>query len=161
MSRMAPLDAGFDFSICGFGQASGGALCTVCRRASATQGPRRLWEWTQVCSNKRTHRWRARTVCVIDLLVANEGRVIVPCQDRSRRRRWPKASLYKGLSPGHARPTEGDVRMQLAPDAQGRTPLRAKRLVVTKRAYPGSNSVSVKAQGRWKAAWVGRRFYSR
>jgi hypothetical protein len=29
--------------------------------------------------------------------------VAVPCQDRSRRRRWPKASLYKGLSPGHAR----------------------------------------------------------
>src|SRR6202011_3828967 len=26
--------------------------------------------------------------------------VIVLCQDRSRRRRWPKASLYKGLSPG-------------------------------------------------------------
>src|SRR6266481_5911455 len=53
--------------------------------------------------------WRAPTVPAVDLLVANEGRVIVPCQDRSRRRRWPKASLYKGLSPGHARPTEGDV----------------------------------------------------
>jgi hypothetical protein len=45
----------------------------------------------------------ARTVPTVDLLVANEGREAVPCQDRSRRRRWPKASLYKGLSPGHAR----------------------------------------------------------
>src|SRR5271165_5823284 len=53
--------------------------------------------------------WRAPTVSGVDLLVANKGRVIVPCQDRSRRRRWPKASLYKGLSPGHARPPEGDV----------------------------------------------------
>src|SRR5271157_3298911 len=42
--------------------------------------------------------WRAPTVSGVDLLVANKGRVIVPCQDRSRRRRWPKASLYKGLS---------------------------------------------------------------
>jgi len=126
------------------------------------KGPDAHGNGPQACSNKRTHRWRARTVCAIDLLVANEGRVIVPCQDRSRRRRWPKASLYKGLSPGHARPTEGDVRMQLALDAQGRTPLSAKRLVGHKNeAYPGSNSVSVKAQGRWKAAWVGRRFYSR
>src|SRR5271157_3915738 len=47
--------------------------------------------------------WRAPTVSGVDLLVANKGRVIVPCQDRSRRRRWPKASLYKGLSLGHAR----------------------------------------------------------
>src|SRR5580693_2974612 len=47
--------------------------------------------------------WRAPTVPAIDLLVANQGRVMVPCQDRSRRRRWPKASLYKGPSPGHAR----------------------------------------------------------
>src|SRR5271165_6660221 len=53
--------------------------------------------------------WRAPTVSGVDLLVANKGRVIVPCQDRSRRRRWPKASLYKGLSLGHARPPEGDV----------------------------------------------------
>ena len=45
----------------------------------------------------------------VDLLVANEGWVIVLCQDRSRRRRWPKASLYKGLSPSHARPTDGHV----------------------------------------------------
>src|SRR5208283_885209 len=45
----------------------------------------------------------ARTVPTVDLLVANEGREAVPCQGRSRRRRWPKASLYKGLSPGHAR----------------------------------------------------------
>jgi hypothetical protein len=37
------------------------------------------------------------------------GWVIVLCQDRSRRRRWPKASLYKGLSPSHARPTDGHV----------------------------------------------------
>jgi len=52
---------------------------------------------------------RAPTVSGVDLLVANEGRVIVPRQDRSRRWRWPKASLYKGLSLGHVRPTEGDV----------------------------------------------------
>ena len=45
----------------------------------------------------------------VDLLVANEGWVIVLCQDRSRRRRWPKASLYKGLSPSHARPTDGHI----------------------------------------------------
>jgi hypothetical protein len=49
--------------------------------------------------------WRAPTVPAVDLLVANEGRVMVPCQDRSRR----KASLYKGPSPGHARPTDGHV----------------------------------------------------
>src|ERR1700681_3397887 len=36
-------------------------------------------------------------------LGGKRGRETVPCQDRSRRRRWPKASLYKGLSPGHAR----------------------------------------------------------
>ncbi len=54
--------------------------------------------------------WRAPTVPPsVDLLVANEGRVMVPSQDRSRRRRWPKASLYKGPSPGHARPTDGHV----------------------------------------------------
>src|SRR3981081_1368747 len=46
--------------------------------------------------------WRAPTVSAVDLLVANEGRVIVPRQDRSRRRRWPKASLYKGRALGHA-----------------------------------------------------------
>src|ERR1700674_4836281 len=45
----------------------------------------------------------ARTVPTVDLLVANEGWVTVPCQDRSRRRRRPKASLYKGRSAGHAR----------------------------------------------------------
>jgi hypothetical protein len=53
--------------------------------------------------------WRAPTVPAVDLLVANAGRVMVPCQDRGRRRRWPKASLYKGPSPGHARPTDGHV----------------------------------------------------
>ena len=45
---------------------------------------------------------RRRPDSAVDLSVADEGRVIVPCQDRSRRRRGPKASLYKGLSPGHA-----------------------------------------------------------
>ena len=32
------------------------------------------------------------------------GREAIPCQDRSRRRRWPKASLYKGLPPDQTRP---------------------------------------------------------
>jgi hypothetical protein len=35
--------------------------------------PRRSREWTQVCSNWRTHCWRAPTVPAVDLLVANEG----------------------------------------------------------------------------------------
>jgi hypothetical protein len=41
--------------------------------------------------------------------------VTVPCQDRSRQRRWPKASRYKGLSPGHARSPKGDDREYLWP----------------------------------------------
>jgi hypothetical protein len=64
--------------------------------------------------------WRAPTVSAVDLLVANEGRVMVPCQDRSRRRRWPKASLYKGPSPGHARPTMATLECVQHEDAQGR-----------------------------------------
>src|SRR6202162_2909576 len=62
-----------------------------CRRRIRLKGPR------------RAPIGAARTVPAVDLLVANEGRETVPCQGHSRRRRWPKASLYKGLSPGHAR----------------------------------------------------------
>ena len=44
---------------------------------------------------------RRRPDSTVDLSVANEGRVTVPCQDRSRRRRGPKASLcVPGMDPG-------------------------------------------------------------
>ena len=66
----------------------------------------------------RTH-WRARTDPAVDLLVANGGRVTDPCQDRSRRRRGPKASLYKGLSPGHARSPRATIECARAGTRRG------------------------------------------
>src|SRR5262249_4886807 len=48
--------------------------------------------------------WRAPTVSCVVVLVANESWALAPCQDRSRRRRWPKASLYRGPAPNQTRP---------------------------------------------------------
>src|SRR6266851_7329452 len=95
----------------------------------------------------RTH-WCARTDPTVDLSVANEGRVIVPCQDRSRRRRWPKASLYKGLSPGHARSPRATIECACAGKFGG----------AEKCAHPAANSPEVnvlREMGKFKPVIFG------
>ena len=77
--------------------------------------------------------------------------MIVLCQDRSRRRRWPKASLYKGLSPSHARPTDGHVGVCPARGCPRETRQSAPGWWVRKMSTPRVHSRE--RQGAWSQAW--------
>ena len=92
---------------------------------------------------------RRRPDSTVDLLVANEGRVAVPCQDHSRRRRWPKASLYKGLSHGHARSPRATIECACGDKCSG----------TGKCPHPAANSPEVnvlREMGKFKPVIFGQ-----
>jgi hypothetical protein len=92
---------------------------------------------------------RRRPDSTVDLLVANEGRMAVPCQDRSRRRRWPKASLYKELSPGHARSPRATIECACGDKCSG----------AGKCPHPAANSPEVnvlREMGKFKPVIFGQ-----